>query len=168
MGSTVDLVHLLNGQNGLSYPRGVHQLLARVLAPCILHGTLTTDKKPGWGATKFCSREYSGVFVPLNINTTHVGFTSVFLPPPPQTHLWAPPNPPHTAIFGRNPPKTPHPLLSGKPPPPPPNPPKTTPFFEGPPKRSFHHGVASLRSRPLLCPGLTRIITFVVLCGVHR
>ena len=38
VGSTVDLGHLLNGHDGRLYPRGVHRLLARVLAPCTVHG----------------------------------------------------------------------------------------------------------------------------------
>ena len=52
LGSTVDLGHLLNGHDGRLYPRGVHRLLARVLAPCTV--TLTADKRLGWGATTRC------------------------------------------------------------------------------------------------------------------
>ena len=37
VGSIVDLVHLLNGQDGLSATCGVQQLLARVLAPSTFH-----------------------------------------------------------------------------------------------------------------------------------
>ena len=37
VGSTIDLRHLLNGHDGRLYPRGFHQLLARVLAPCTVH-----------------------------------------------------------------------------------------------------------------------------------
>ena len=38
VGSTVDLEHRLNGHDGRLYPCRVHRLLARVLAPCSVHG----------------------------------------------------------------------------------------------------------------------------------
>ena len=69
VGSTVDLEHLLNGHDGRLYPRGVHRLLARVLAPCSVHGDSYRRQEARVGR----SREYSGAFVPLNINTTRVG-----------------------------------------------------------------------------------------------
>ena len=38
VGSIVDLIYLLNSQDGLSHQCRVHMSLARVLAPCTLHG----------------------------------------------------------------------------------------------------------------------------------
>ena len=74
VGSTLDLEHLLNGHDGRLYPRGVHQLLARVLAPCSVHGDSYRRQEDRAGRyDTMHSREYSGAFVPLNINTTRVG-----------------------------------------------------------------------------------------------
>ena len=74
VGSTVDLEHLLNGHDGRLYPRGVHRLLARVLAPCSVHGDSYRRQEARVGRyDTMRSREYSGAFVPLNINTTRVG-----------------------------------------------------------------------------------------------
>ena len=61
--STVDLGHLLNGHDGRLYPRGVHRLLARVLAPCTVHGYRRQEARVGRYDTKR-SREYLGAFVP--------------------------------------------------------------------------------------------------------
>ena len=73
-GSTVDLEHLLNGHDGRLYPRGVHRLLARVLAPCSVHGDSFRRREARmWRYDTIRSREYPGVCVPLNINTTRVG-----------------------------------------------------------------------------------------------
>ena len=73
VGSTVDSEHLLNGHDGRLYPRGVHRLLARVLAPCNVHGDSYRRQEARVGHyDTMRSREYSGVFVPLNINTTCV------------------------------------------------------------------------------------------------
>ena len=73
-GSTADLEHLLNGHDRRLYPRGVHQLLARVLAPCSVHGDSGRRQEARVGCyDTMRSREYSGAFVPLNINTTRVG-----------------------------------------------------------------------------------------------
>ena len=74
VGSTVDLEHLLNGHHGQLYPHGVHRLLARVLAPCSVHGDSYRRQEARVGRyDTMCSREYSGALVPLNINTTCVG-----------------------------------------------------------------------------------------------
>ena len=74
LGSTVDLEHLLNGHDGRLYPRGVHRLLACVLAPCTVHGDSYSRREARVGRyDQMRSREYSGAFVPLNINTTRVG-----------------------------------------------------------------------------------------------
>ena len=73
VGSTVDLEHLLNGHDGRLYPRGIHRLLARVLAPCTVHGDSYRRQEARVGRyDTMRSREYSGAFVPLNINTTRV------------------------------------------------------------------------------------------------
>ena len=74
VGSTADLGHLLNNHDGRLYPHRVHRFLARVLAPCTMHG----DSYRRQEATVGCydtmrSWEYLGAFVPLNINTTCVG-----------------------------------------------------------------------------------------------
>ena len=66
--STIDLGHLLNGHDGRLYPRKVHPLLARVLAPCIEHGDSYHQQEARVGLYN-----NSGAFVPLNMNTTHVG-----------------------------------------------------------------------------------------------
>ena len=72
--STVDLEHLLNGHDGRLYPRGVHRLLARVLAPCSVHGDSYRRQEAKVGRyDTMRSQEYLGAFVPLNINTTRVG-----------------------------------------------------------------------------------------------
>ena len=74
VGSTVDLGHLLNSHDGQLYPRGVHRLLARVLAPCTAHEDSYRQQKASVGRyDTMCNREYSGAFVPLNTNTTRVG-----------------------------------------------------------------------------------------------
>ena len=38
VGSTVDLEHLVNGHDGRLFPCRLQRLLARVLAPCSVHG----------------------------------------------------------------------------------------------------------------------------------
>ena len=74
VGSRSDLEHLLNGHDGRLYPRRVHPLLARVLAPCSVHGDSYRQQEARVGHyDTMRSREYSGAFVPLNINTTRVG-----------------------------------------------------------------------------------------------
>ena len=74
VGSTVDLEHLLNGHDGRLYPRGVHRLLARVLAPCSVHGDSYRRQEARVGRyDPMRSREYSAASVPLNINTTRLG-----------------------------------------------------------------------------------------------
>ena len=74
VGSTVDLEHLLNGHDGRLYPRGVHRLLARVLAPCSVHGDSYRRQEARVGRyDTMRSQEYLGAFVPLNMNTTRVG-----------------------------------------------------------------------------------------------
>ena len=74
LGSAVDLEHLLNGHDGRLYPREVHRLLARVLAPCTVRGDSYRRQEARVGRyNQMRSREYSGALVPLNINTTRVG-----------------------------------------------------------------------------------------------
>ena len=74
VGSTVDLGHLLNGHDGRLYPRTVHQLLARVLGLCIVHGDCYRRQEVRVGRyDTMCRREYAGAFVPLNKNTTRFG-----------------------------------------------------------------------------------------------
>ena len=74
VGSTIDLGYLLNGHDGRLYPRGVHWLLARVPTSCIVHGDSYRRQEARVGCyDAMRSREYSGAFVPLNINTTRVG-----------------------------------------------------------------------------------------------
>ena len=65
VGSTVDLEHLLNGHDGRLYPRRVHRLLARVLAPCSVHGDSYRRQEARVGRyDTMRSREYLGAFVP--------------------------------------------------------------------------------------------------------
>ena len=55
-------------------PTRVHRLLALVLAPCTMYGGSYRRHEARVGRyNTMCSWEYSGVFVPLNINTTCVG-----------------------------------------------------------------------------------------------
>ena len=56
------------------YPHGVHQLLAQVLAPCIVHGDSYRRQEATVGHyDTMRSGEYLGAFVPLKRNTTRVG-----------------------------------------------------------------------------------------------
>ena len=69
MWSTVDLeplyIHILNGHDGRWYPRGVHGLLARVLAPCSVHGDSYRRQEVRVGRyDTMRSREHSRAFVP--------------------------------------------------------------------------------------------------------
>ena len=65
VGSTVDLEHLVNGHNGRLYPREVHRLLARVLAPCSVHGDSYRRQEARVGRyDTMHSREHLGAFVP--------------------------------------------------------------------------------------------------------
>ena len=102
MGSIVDLVHPLNGQDRLSHPRGVLQLLARGLARCTLQRSLAADKRQGWGATRFVAGSSRGL-VRLNRKNPHVGPAGVFLPLPLvetcHTHLSANPPAPGKSTF---------------------------------------------------------------------
>ena len=69
MGSTVHLGHLLNGHDGRLYPHGVRRLLDQVLAPCTMRGDSYRRQEAKVGRYHTMrSREYSGAFVPLNIN----------------------------------------------------------------------------------------------------
>ena len=65
VGSTADLEHLLNGHDGRLFSCGVHRLLARVLAPCSVHGDsyrLQEARLERYDTMR--SREYSGAFFP--------------------------------------------------------------------------------------------------------
>ena len=65
LGSTIDLGHLLNGHNRRLYPHGAHQLLAWVLAPCIVHGDSYRRQEARVGHyDTMCSRQYLGVLFP--------------------------------------------------------------------------------------------------------
>ena len=72
VGCIADLGHLQSGHNGRLYQRGVHLLLARVLARYTVHGDSYRQNSRVGCYNTMHSREYLGTFVPLNINTTRV------------------------------------------------------------------------------------------------
>ena len=79
VGSSEDFGHPPNCQGRLSHPLGVTGCLRGFSPHAQCMGTLTANKRPRWGATLFCSREYPGVVEPLYINTSHIVTTGVFL-----------------------------------------------------------------------------------------
>ena len=64
VGSTIDLVHLLNGKYRLSNPRGSTGCLPRFSPHVLWMGTVTADKRPGRGATKFVANSTRGSLCP--------------------------------------------------------------------------------------------------------